>query len=216
MIKLLIVDDHQIIREGLELFFSKYAHDLQIKVIGSVATGMEAIAFIEKNLPDIVLLDYSLPDMNGNEVMRSMLQKFPDLKIVFLTASSSVQMAEELLNNGARGFVTKRLGTQELVNAINTVMRGEIYDDPRIMDLALVDSRVKASKSEPSLSHREKQILKLIAEGLTGQEIAEDLNISQKTVSTYKKRIREKLGVEKNVDLIRLAVQYPPDDLSEN
>ena len=212
MIKLLIVDDHQIVREGLELFFSKSFKDLHIKVVGSVATGMEALSFLENTTPDIVLLDYSLPDMNGNELMRSMLGKIPSLNIIFLTANNSVQMAEELLNNGARGFVTKRLGTKDLVNAITAVSRGEIYDDPRRMDLSMDEGRAQVHGSQPGLSTREMQILHLIAKGYTGQGIAERLNISQKTVSTYKKRIREKLGVEKNVDLIRLAVQYQSDD----
>jgi DNA-binding NarL/FixJ family response regulator len=212
MIKLLIVDDHQVVRDGLELYFQHHADELPIEVIGSVSSGMEAISFVDQTVPDVVLLEYTLPDMTGNHVMRKLHEKHPELNIIFLIGNSSVQIAEELLDCGARGIVSKRLGAKEVVAAIRTVVRGDIYDDPRVLSLTLDDRRSRPKKGRGNLSSREWQILKHIANGCTGQEIAEKLQISQKTVSTYKKRIREKLNAENNMELIRLAVQYRTDD----
>ena len=210
MIKILIVDDHQIIRDGLSLYLQNCVDDLDIIVSGSCATGQQALQSIQHNPPDVVLLDYSLPDMNGDEVMQRMLDIEPDVPIVFLTGNTSTQMAEELLNSGARGFVGKSLGAIDVVDAITTVMRGGIYVDASFSNLNIRP----LLKKQFGLSERECQILKLIASGRTGYEIAECLNISQKTVSTYKKRIREKLDVENNMDLMRLAVQYGHDDIA--
>jgi DNA-binding NarL/FixJ family response regulator len=210
MIKILIVDDHQIIRDGLSLYLQNCVDDLDIRVADSCSTGRQALQVFQHNPPDVVLLDYSLPDMNGDEVMQRMLDIEPDMPVVFLTGNTSTQMAEDLLNSGARGFVGKSLGAIDVVDAITTVMRGGIYVDASFSNLNIRP----LLKKKFGLSERECQILKLIASGRTGYEIADHLNISQKTVSTYKKRIREKLDVENNMDLIRLALQYRQDDIA--
>ena len=210
MIRIFIVDDHQMIRDGLSLYLQNCAEDLEFLVAGSFSTGREALQGIQNNPPDVVLLDYSLPDMNGDEVMQRVLEIEPELPVIFLTGNTSTQMAEDLLNSGARGFVGKSLGAIDVVDAITTVVRGGIYVDASFSNLNIRPML----KKQFGLSERECQILKLIASGRTGYEIADHLNISQKTVSTYKKRIREKLDVENNMDLMRLAVQYGQDDIA--
>ncbi len=210
MIRILIVDDHQIIRDGLALYLQNCVNDLDIRVADSCSTGWQALQVFQHNRPDVVLLDYSLPDMNGDEVMQKMHDLEPDLPVIFLTGNTSTQIAEDLLNSGARGFVGKSLGATDVVDAITTVIRGGIYVDASFSSLNIRP----LLKKRFGLSERECQILKLIASGRAGYEIADHLNISQKTVSTYKKRIREKLDVENNMDLMRLAVQYGQDDIA--
>jgi len=208
MIKVLLVDDHRLVREGIRSLLEETAPAEQIDVIGSASTGEEAMRVMEEDTPDIVLLDLKLPGLPGDEVMRHLLAQYPGIKVIILTATTSGPIAKKVLGDGASGFISKDSGLPEVIKAINAVMEGERYVSSDVAQQLALSNLGGQDQVIEQLSSRELQILQLIADGLKNQHIAERLSLSPKTVSTYKKRMTAKLHAKSTVELLRIAIQY--------
>ncbi|HUU50675.1 MAG TPA: response regulator transcription factor [Nitrospinota bacterium] len=207
MIKVIIADDHRIVREGLKRILDE-THD--IKVIGEASTGIEAIQKIEANPPDVLILDISMPDMDGLDATKQIHETFPKLPILILTVHLPKQYALRLFRAGAKGYLVKDVASEELVKALRKLNAGKLYLSPEVSEeLALQKIKSDADFSPVEcLSDRELQILCFIASGKTTREIAASLNLSSKTIDTYRTRLFEKLNLRNNSELIKFALHH--------
>jgi len=205
MTKVLIVDDHAVVREGLKQILAE-APDTD--VVSEAATGEEALEKVTSGHYDVVVLDISLPDMSGLEVLKQMKGLRPQLSVLILTIHPEEQYAVRVLQAGASGYMTKETAPDELAAAIKKVAAGGRYVSPTLAE-KLAFGLGPAAKAAPheALSDREFQVLKMIASGKSVMAISEDLRLSKKTVSTYRRRILDKMGMESNADLIRYAIE---------
>jgi len=205
MIRILIADDHAIVRAGLRQFVADQA-DMQI--VAEAASGTEAIAAVRAGEIDVVLLDISMPDKNGIDTLKSLKHISPELPVLMLSAYAEDQYAVNLLRAGAAGYLNKEAASTQLVGAIRTVVRGRKYVSPSLAQI-LADG-VSGDADRPlhgELSQREFQIFCKIAAGLAVSKIADELNLSVKTVSTYRTRILEKMAMKSNADLTYYAIK---------
>lgn len=206
-IKVLIADDHTLMRSGLRLMLSGQQ---DIEVVGEAADGNEAIALAEKTLPDIVLLDISMPEMSGLECLKILAVKCPGTKTILLTMHEDARYIKEGFAQGAMGYILKKAADDVLYQAIRAVYAGEMYLQPS-MTKALVGELKKRTDTDKhpikTLSEQEKKVLSLIAAGFSNLEIAEQMIISVKTVETYKYRIMDKLQCKKRSDLVKFAAE---------
>jgi DNA-binding NarL/FixJ family response regulator len=205
MIRVLIADDHGVVAEGL-----KHLVEAQpdMEVIACVADGREAVRLAGEAHPDVVLMDLSMPELNGAEATRAIVQRDSKCRVIVLSMYSEREYVRRALKAGAVGYVVKRSAAKEVVDAIRAAHAGQRYLSPRVADVVL-ESATGAEKEDPlgKLSAREREVLQLIAEGRTGAEIAERLTLSQKTVETYRARLIEKLGIRDVPGLVRFAIQ---------
>ena len=205
MTRVMIVDDHAIVRAGLRaLLFEETAFDL----VGEAAGGYEALELVEKTKPDVLILDLSMPDLDGISVTRKIKPNFPDLKILILTLHEDEALLKEAIKAGAAGYILKRAAEAELISAIRTILRGDLYVDPSMVRGLLEESRqVQVKQSDPTetLTPRETEILRLIVEGYTNRQIGQELNISIRTVEGHRANISDKLGLHSRVELVRYA-----------
>jgi DNA-binding NarL/FixJ family response regulator len=206
LIKVLLADDHTLFREGLK---SLLASELDLQVVGEASNGQEAILAVERLLPDVVVMDVGMPVLNGIQATQKIKQKHPQLKVLILTQYDSPDYLFTLLEAGASGYVLKRSAATELIWAIKSAYEGAVYLSPAMAKF-LVKSYLEgddaSSKTKELLTEREQEVLKLIAEGYTNQEIAEKLVISLKTVQTHRAHIMEKLHFHDRVDLVKYAI----------
>lgn len=208
MIRLLLADDHAILREGLKSLLST---DSELEVIGEASDGQEAISMTEKLKPDVILMDIAMPGINGLEATKKIVQMHPSTKILVLTQYDSQEYLFNVLQAGAQGYVLKRSASTELFTAIKTVHQGLAYLSPA-MTKTLIRERigsepVAVEKTKELLTPREQEVLKLIAEGKTNQEIADELFISLKTVQTHRAHIMEKLDMHDRIELVKYAIR---------
>jgi len=204
-IKILLADDHTIVRQGLKLILSSNA-DLQ--VVGEAANGREAIDLAQKLKPDIVLMDVAMPEMNGVEATRRMVQDNPRLRVLVLSMHKEATYVREILRSGARGYILKDAIDTELLNAIRSVARGDGYVSPAVSGALLSDFRQNVTDPIDLLSPREREVLQHIAEGKTNKEIATRLNLSVYTVDSHRGKIMEKLNLHSTGELVRFAVKH--------
>ncbi len=205
MIKILIADDHAIVRAGLRQFI---ADQPDMEVAGEAATGSEAIALIRATEFDVVLLDISMPDKNGIDTLKTARQVRPQLPILMLSGYAEDQYAVNLLRAGAAGYLNKEAASRDLVGAIRTVVRGRKFVSPALAEI-LADG-VSGDSDQPlhgELSQREFQIFCKLAAGAAVSKIADELHLSVKTVSTYRTRVMEKMGMKSNADLTYYAIK---------
>jgi len=204
-VRVLIVDDHTIVREGLKRIL---ADAPEFRVAGEAASGTEAIELLRKNRWDVMLLDISLPGANGLEVLRAVKERVPGLPVLVLTMYPEDQYALRMLKAGAAGYLTKEGAPAQLVNAIRKVASGGKYISPTVAEkLAWELERKRQPASHEDLSNREFEILRLIASGKTVSQIAQDLHLSVKTVSTYRMRLLTKLNMKSNAELTHYAIK---------
>ena len=206
MIRVLIADDHELFRAGLRLLLETKQ---DIEVAGEAGAGHETISLCLELKPDVVLLDLDLPDLDGIEVTRRLLHKLPDLRILVLTMFDSEDYAQRLLNEGAAGYMVKGTSPGELPDAIRKVAAGGAYVTPSISDR--ITARSAAARDGDilsALSTRELQVLIKIAAGQSVSEIARDLQLSSKTVETYKARTMNKMRLRNVSDMTRFALQH--------
>jgi two-component system invasion response regulator UvrY len=206
MIKVLLADDHAIVRAGLRRIVEE-AGDLE--VIAEAADGREAIRLVHKSMPDVAVIDISMPGLDGLEVVTQLQSSFPKLPILILTMHEEEQYVVRAISAGAMGYVTKRSAPEQLVKAIRRVHDGRPYLTSEAAEcLAMrVSSGTRAASSLDALSNRELQVLRGLALGRTNREIAEAYNISIKTVDTYRSRLLKKLNLRNNAELARFAMQ---------
>ncbi len=208
-IRVLLVDDHALVREGIRSLLQLYK---DIEVVGEAGDGREAIQKTRELEPDIVVMDISMPSMGGVEATRQILKENPATKIVVLSRYDNLSYARSLLEAGALGYVPKKAVSTELAAAIRAVYNGDVFLHPSIAKgvtkdyVQLIQSERKTEPYE-RLTDREKEVLKLLAEGYSSHQIAERLYLTTKTVLNYRKNIMEKLGVENPAQLIRYAIK---------
>jgi len=206
VINLFIVEDHLVVRQGIRYLLDNFS---DVRVVGEAGSGKEALVLAKDKNPDVMLLDFKLPDTNALELVRKLLRYLPDLKILVITAMKSDVLPIRLLDIGAFGYLTKESTPDELERAIRSVKSGQRYLSPDTANrLAL--NKVTGSGGTPfdELSEREMEVLLLLARGLKAESIAKQLCISAKTVNSYRYRMFDKLGIKNDVELVKLAIQY--------
>jgi len=204
-VRVLIVDDHALFREGIRMILEAQP---DIEVVGEAGDGGEALALVEQTRPDIVILDIAMPGLDGLEATKRIKATHPEVRILVLTMHDHKEYVLPMLRLGASGYVVKRAAASELVQAIRSVYRDESYLHPSAARAVLEEYRRRAVPDEEGgLTEREKEVLRLIAEGLTNQEIARRLYISVRTVETHRKNLMEKLGLHTSADLVRYAIR---------
>jgi two-component system invasion response regulator UvrY len=205
MIRILIADDHAIVRAGLKQFIADQA---DMEVAAEASTGAETIAAVRAAEFDVVLLDISMPDKNGIDTLKTLKHVKPELPVLMLSAYAEDQYAVNLLRAGASGYLNKEAASTQLVGAIRTVVHGRKYVSPSLAQI-LADG-VSGDADRPlhaELSQREFQIFCKLAGGQAVSQIADELHLSVKTVSTYRTRVLEKMGMKSNADLTYYAVK---------
>lgn len=206
MIKVLIVDDHQIVREGLKQILSETS---DIKVMAEGEKGYDALHKMETQEFDVVVLDISLPDENGLEILKKIKSQSSSTAVLILSIYSEEQYAIRALRAGAAGYLSKESASDELIEAIRKISRGRKYIPPRLAEkLAFELEFDNSRKPHEKLSDREFQVLCLLASGKTVTDISQELFLSDKTVSTYRTRILQKMNMKNNAQLIRYAIQH--------
>jgi two-component system, NarL family, response regulator LiaR len=208
-IKIVIADDHAVVREGTMALLER---EEDMEVVGEARDGDEAIKIIEKTLPDVAILDISMPKLSGIEVTRQIKPRFPSLAILILTAYDNDEYVFALLEAGAAGYLLKDVPGQEIVNAVRSVHSGESVLHPsiarKVIQRAILGTaKASEEKSDIDLSEREKEVLKLAAKGLNNKDIADTLCISIRTVQGHINSIFHKLGVGSRTEAIFLSVK---------
>lgn len=207
-IKVLIADDHTIVRSGVRLLLDA---EPDIEVVGEALDGVEAVELVELRQPDVVLMDITMPGMDGMEATRHIKAEWPEINVLVLTMHRRDEYFFEMLKAGASGYVLKGAETNELIHAVRTVSRGEVFLYPTMTRKLVQDylERVTGG-SEPNdvLTSREQQILSLLAEGYSNKEIAERLVISPSTVYTHRSSLMEKLDLTSRHELIKYARRH--------
>lgn len=205
-IKVLIVDDHAVIRIGLSKLLSEQAG---IKVVGEAGDGEQALKIVKEAKPDVVLMDIKMPGMGGLEATKRLLRHHPMLKIVIVSACDEEPLPTRLLQAGAAGFISKNCDMEELLQAIRKTHSGQRYIAPEIAQKMAL-KKVSHSEESPfeKLSERELQVMLMIVHGQKVQEISDKLCLSPKTVNSYRYRLFEKLKVSNDVELTHLAIRH--------
>ena len=204
-ISVLIADDHTIVRSGVRLLLEA---ETDIRVVGEALNGREALELAESLQPDVVLMDITMPEMDGLEATKQLKTRFPHINVLVLTMHRSDDYFFEMLKAGASGYILKGAKTSELIDAVRIVQGGEVFIYPS-MAQKLVQGYLQLAKweneGEPSLSPREKEIFRLLAEGYSNKEIAEKLVISPSTVHSHRGNLMDKLGLGNRRELIQYA-----------
>ena len=202
-VKIYIVDDHPMVIAGLKSLLSQLKG---VEVAGSASNAFDAMAFLKKSSPDIILLDINLPDINGIDLCKKIKKDFPDIKILGISTFSERSYISRMIANGASGYLIKSASAAEIADAVRTVMEGKLYISLE-MERILYASSATSAGLLPAITKREKEVLQLIAEGLTNNQIAEQLFISPLTVDSHRKNLLTKFNVNNTASLIRLAVE---------
>ncbi|NNF33606.1 MAG: response regulator transcription factor [Saprospiraceae bacterium] len=204
MIKVLIVDDHQIVIDGM---MSLLADAENITCQGFANSGQEALNKLQEKSYDLVLLDINMPEMDGLKTCNLILQQHPTIKVIALTMLAERSMIRAMVETGAKGYLLKNVGHDELVTAIRRVHSGKSHYSSEIADILLSPLPKAKNKPQISLSSREKQILQLIVDEFTTSEISEKLFISVNTVETHRRNIMNKLGAKNTAGVVRIALE---------
>jgi DNA-binding NarL/FixJ family response regulator len=207
-IKVLLVDDHAIIREGLRSLLEKQP---EMEVIADTDDGRRAIELVRELLPNIVIMDISMPGLNGIEAARQITTEFPDVKVIALSIHSKRRFVADMLSAGATGYILKECLFDELVQAIKAVVVGGRYLSPKITDVVVSDyvKRLSASAVSPleALTTREREVLQLVAEGESTKRIALELYVSTKTIEANRRQIMKKLNIHSVAELTKYAIR---------
>ncbi len=206
MIRLAIADDHPIVREGLRRIASE---DAGISVMGEASTGAELFRLLAEEAVDVVLLDVSMPGATFVETLRELREQHPSIKVLVLSVHPEDQWAMRALRAGASGYLTKDHSPEQLVEAIRRVSRGGKYVSESLAEsLAGMMDNGRARAPHERLSDREFEVLRALGSGMTVKDVADQLRLSAKTVSTYRVRLLEKMGLKSKADLVRYVVQH--------
>ncbi|HEY0801437.1 MAG TPA: response regulator transcription factor [Steroidobacteraceae bacterium] len=206
-LRILVVDDHCVVRAGIETLLER---QIGMKVVGSVASGEEAIRGARRLRPDVIIMDLVLPDFDGIDATGRILSEFPFTRIIALSACRTLEHVRRAIRAGVQGYVLKADAGDELVRAVNAAVAGQRYLSPAIAPLlndGLLDPSLPKSPYE-SLSIRERQVLRCVVSGASSADIALTLSLSRKTIDTYRSRMMLKLGVANRSALIRFAIEH--------
>lgn len=207
-VEIVLADDHKLMREGLNSLLSQQAG---IVVVGQANNGREAVQLAERHKPDVVVMDVSMPDLNGIDATRQIVSRTPDTKVIALSMHSDRQFVAEMFRAGAKGYLLKDSAFEELATAITKVARDETYIAPKLSGFNIEDYARKEEQSEvllkPKLSDREREVLQMMAEGKGTKEIAADLHLSVKTVETHRQHVMDKLELYSVAELTKFAIR---------
>jgi two-component system response regulator NreC len=220
MIRLMLVDDHDVVRTGLKAFLETQEG---LEVVAEASSGLEALDLVLQSHPDVVVMDITMRQMDGLEATRRLKALYPDCRVLALTVHEDKQYFFEMLLAGASGYVTKQAAAEELVTAIRSVASGNVYLQPALARWLLEDYRrvmvdqpldpgqpesvQNSHKDLSALSKREREVLEGVSEGLTNQQIGENLGISPKTVARHRERIMHKLNLHSTTALVKFAIR---------
>ncbi len=209
MIRLLLVDDHAIVRSGLRTLLKAEA---DIEIVGEAGTAREALELVGQARPEVVLMDIGLPDQSGIEATRAVKREWPRVAVVALTIHEDEEYFFQMLQAGASGYVPKRAAPEELITAVRTAAAGEIYLYPSLAKLLVRDylhgaREAAAPDALGALTEREREVLAYLADGASNQEIAEALFISPKTVARHRENLMRKLNLHSRADLVKYAIR---------
>lgn len=204
-VRTLIADDHALVRAGIRALVEKITG---VTVVAEAGKGSEAIDLIDEMVPDLVLLDITMPDGSGFDVLQHVQKEFSAIRVIVLTVHEAGEYAIRALREGAAGFLPKSAASTELEQAIHTVMNGEVYISPETSRKTLIEYGKGVTKRDllETLSPRQREVLRLIAEGRTTKQIAQMLEISVKTVETHRAQLMERLGIHDVAGLVRYAI----------
>ncbi len=207
--RILLADDHAVLRSGLRLLLTSQN---EFEVVGEASSGTETLTLAEQLQPDLILLDLSMPALGGLEALPTLRKLVPSARILILTMHDDPQYLRQALKHGASGYVLKKAADAELLSVMRAVLHGEIYVHPSMTRILLEDilpesQSLNGKDAWKSLSDREREVLEMVALGHTSGEIASQLNLSAKTVETYRARGMEKLGLRTRAALVRFALQ---------
>ena len=206
-IRTVIADDHEIVRAGLK----NLLQNEDCEIVAEYSTGREAVEGTRELKPDVVILDISMPDLNGVEATQQISKQSPDTKIVVLTMHDSEELARKVLEAGARGYVLKSDAVRDLANAVKSVVKGKPFFSGKISEMLLRGYLDGSKKTEseviPALTPREREVVQLLAEGKSSKEVASVLGTSPATVETQRAKIMQKLDLHSVTDLVRYAIR---------
>jgi len=209
-IRVVLADDHMILRQGMRKLLEGSP---EMEVIGEAADGKEAVDVVQRLMPDVVIMDISMPGLNGLEATRQICKLLPQTKVLILTMHAEKEYIFKILQCGASGYLLKGSSMEELVTALQSVQRGDLYLSPPVSKSVIEDYIAESPKgfnpkgSSPRLTAREYEILQLITEGHTSKGIASILSLSTKTVETHRAHIMQKLDIHNTAGLIKYAIQ---------
>lgn len=206
--RILLVDDHEIVRFGLCALLEK---EEDLKVIGQAGDGLEAIELVDQLDPDLIIMDMSMPNMNGVEATRHIRRALPETKILILSMYDRRQFVLDMLEAGVNGYVLKARALEEVVRAVRTVLRDEMYLSPKIAEILAKEykdvNQREADKTDVQLSPRERQVLQLLAEGKSSKEIGCMLGLEERTVVSHRQHIMDKVCIRSVAGLTKYAVR---------
>jgi DNA-binding NarL/FixJ family response regulator len=206
MIRILLADDHAIVREGIKRMFQLTA---DVTVVDEASNGGEVLELLRTATADLIFLDMSMPGISGANLITRIVANFPTIPVLVLSMHNEPQIARRALNAGAAGYLTKDSEPEQLLMAIRRIAQGKRYIDPELAEqMVFAGNDEKSGKPHEQLSEREFEIMLLLAKGISLNEIAQQLAISSKTVSTHKMRLMKKLSLNSNADLVRYAVAH--------
>ena len=200
--------NHAVVRAGLRALITA---EPTMKLVGEAAGGYEALELVKAYLPNVVVLDLSMPDMDEITVTRRIKADYPDIRVLMLTIHSDQALLKSALTTGASGYILKHAAESELISAIHIIFRGDAYIDPTLLPELLNEeaaSFVQAPKHTDALTRREMDVLQLIVQGYTNRQIRQELNISIRTVESHRANLTTKLGMHNRVDLVRYAREH--------
>jgi DNA-binding NarL/FixJ family response regulator len=208
-INVVLVDDHTIVRDGLRALLEA---NPEIKVVGDAANGLQAVSQVRELQPDIVIMDISMPEVNGIDATRQILEASPEIRVIMLSMLGTADHVFHALQAGVRGFLLKESAGREVMEAVQSVYAGEMYFSRPITHTLITDYMQARAESQSdtleSLSLRENEILCLVVEGKTSAEIGECLHLSPKTVESYRSRLMQKLGITDIPELVKFAIKH--------
>lgn len=207
MIRVLLADDHAVLRQGLRMLLEQQD---DIEVVAEAATGLETIRKTRETEPDVVLMDIAMPDLNGVEATRRIVQSWPKTRVVMLSMHADARYVKESLVAGASGYIVKHAAFDEVVLAVRAAAAGHVYLSPMVAGVVAEHFRGSAHPEDDpvaGLTPREREVLQLLAEGHSAQDIARLLHLSVKTVETHRHHLMEKLGVRSVAELTKIAVR---------
>ena len=202
--RILLVDDHAVVRQGFKMILDAQS---DMEIVGEAANGREAVELAAQLRPDVVVMDVAMPELNGIEATRRVIAVDPHIRVIALSMHKDSVYVREILRAGARGYLLKDSGADDLVKAIRAVAGGESYLSPAVSNAVLDDYRKHVTNPIDLLTSREREVLQMLAEGKTNKEIAVVLNLSVYTVDAHRGRIMEKLNLHSINELVRFALR---------
>ena len=201
--RILLADDHAVLRDGLRALLEA----LDLEIVGETGDGREAVRMALETNPDVVVIDIGMPGLNGIDATRAILHERPDVRVVVLTVHAEDMYVVEALQGGARGYVLKTQCAEDLVRAVHEVMQGAIYLSPGVSSTLVEAVLAGSSLPHDPLTPREREVLQLVAEGMSTKEVAAAMGVSVKTAETHRSRMMSKLGIHNTAGLVRYALR---------